>query len=59
MNILPLILQIIALVCLFFAAFNLFTAPPNKPVWGWLGLFLWLLSLMVSGIVLHATTGVH
>jgi hypothetical protein len=56
MNIFPLLLQIGALVCLFFAAFNLFTAPPNKPVWGWLGMFLWLLSLMVSGIVLHATT---
>jgi hypothetical protein len=59
MNILPLILQVIALVCLFFAAFNLFTAPPNKPVWGWGGMFLWLLSLMVSGIVLHATAGTH
>jgi hypothetical protein len=28
------------------------------PQWGWLGMFLWLLSLMVSGIVLHATAGV-
>jgi hypothetical protein len=54
MNILPLLLQIVALVCLLFAAFNLFTAPPNKPVWGWLGMFLWLLSLMVSEVVLHA-----
>lgn len=54
MDILPLIIQIIALVCLFFAAFNLFQAPPNRPVWGWLGMFLWLLSQMVSGIVLHA-----
>jgi hypothetical protein len=59
MNILPLILQIIALVCLFFQAFSLFQGPPTKPQWGWLGMFLWLLSLMVSGIVLHATTGVH
>lgn len=57
MNILPLLLQLIALVCLLFAAFNLFTRP--NPSWGWLGMFLWLLSLMVSGIVLHATTGVH
>lgn len=59
MNILPLLLQLIALVCLFFAAFNLFGGPPARPAWGWLGMFLWLLSLMVSGIVLHATTGVH
>ena len=59
MNIVPLILQIIALVCLAFAAFNLFQSPPNKPVWGWLGMFLWLLSLMVSGIQLHATYGAH
>ena len=57
MNILPLLLQLIALVCLLFAAFNLFGRP--NPSWGWLGLFLWLLSLMVSGIVLHATSGVH
>lgn len=54
MNIITLVIQLRALMCLFFAAFNLFTAPPNKPVWGWLGLFLWLLSLMVSGIELHA-----
>jgi len=59
MNILPLLLQIIALVCLGFAAFNLFGGPPSRPVWGWLGLFLWLLSLMISGIALHATSGVH
>lgn len=59
MNIVPLILQIIALVCLLFAAFNLFGGPPARPSWGWLGMFLWLLSLMVSGIVLHATSGVH
>jgi len=54
MNVVPLILQIFALICLVFAAFNLFQAPPNKPVWGWLGMALWLLSLMVSGIQLHA-----
>ena len=59
MNILPLLLQVLALICLAFAAFNLFTAPAKKPSWGWLGLFLWLLSLMVSGIALHATSGVH
>lgn len=58
MNIVPLLLQIVALVCLAFAAFNLFGAP-SRPSWGWLGMFLWLLSLMVSGIALHATSGVH
>jgi len=53
MNILPLILQIVAVICLAFAAFNLFTGPAPKPSWGWLGMFLWLLSLMVSDIALH------
>jgi len=57
MTIITLVIQIAALICLLFAAFNLFQAPPNKPNWGWLGMFLWLLSLMVSGIQLHATTG--
>ncbi|HLA60957.1 MAG TPA: hypothetical protein VK626_01805 [Nitrospiraceae bacterium] len=56
MNIVPLLLQIGALFCLFCAAFNLFTAPPNKPAWGWLGMFLWLLSLMLTA-QLHATSG--
>ncbi len=59
MNIVPLIIQIFALVFLFFAAFNLFGGPPQRPVWGWLGMALWLLSLMVSGINLHATYGAH
>lgn len=59
MDIFPLIIQIIALVCLCFAAFRLFENPPNKPVWGWLGMALWLFSLMVSRIVIHATSGVH
>jgi hypothetical protein len=56
MSILPLIIQIVALLCLIFAAFNLFQGPPNKPNWGWLGMALWLLSLMVSGVVLHAAS---
>jgi hypothetical protein len=57
MTIVPLILQIAALICLFFATFRLFQGPPNRPEWGWAGLFLWLLSLMISGgIALHATT---
>lgn len=59
MNIIPLILQIFALICLAFAAFNLFQSPPNKPNWGWLGMFLFVLSLMVSGITLHEVTGIH
>jgi len=54
MTVIPLILQIGALICLIFAAFSLFQGPPNRPQWGWLGLALWLLSLMVSGIQLHA-----
>jgi hypothetical protein len=53
MTLLPLLLQIIALICLLFASFNLFPPATGKPVWGWLGMFLWLLSLMVGGIVLH------
>lgn len=56
MTIVPLIMQIAALVCLFFEAFRLFQGSPNRPVWGWLGLFLWLASLMVS-VQLHPTSG--
>lgn len=51
MTIIPFLLQIAALVCLIFATFNLF--PTNKVVWGWAGMFLWLLSLMVSMVQLH------
>ena len=60
MNII-LIIQIIALVCLLFAAFNLFPPPKGRPIWGWLGMFLWLLSLMIGTIQiqLHTTSGVH
>lgn len=53
MNIVPFILQLCALLCLAFAAFNLFTGPAPKPAWGWLGMLLWLASLMVSNVVLH------
>jgi hypothetical protein len=59
MNIFPLLLQIMALVCLLFAFTGWFAGPAPRPVWFPLGMFLWLLSLMVSGIVLHATTGAH
>ena len=37
-----------ALVCLLFAACGLF---PGKLNWPWLGMFLWLASLMVSASV--------
>lgn len=50
-----LVLQLAALACLLFAALRWLQGPPNRPDWGWLGMFLWLLSLMVSGITLHAT----
>ena len=59
MNIGPLIIQIVALVCFFLDAFHLWQGPPNKPSWTSLGLFLWLVSLMISGITLHPTSGVH
>lgn len=49
MNIFPLLLQIVALLCLICAAFNI----PSKVSLGWAGMALWLLSLMVSGVVLH------
>lgn len=55
MNVVPFILQLIALACLFFEAFRLFQGPPNRPVWGWLGMFLWLVSLMLGDVRLHAT----
>lgn len=51
MAIVSFILQIVALVCLLLAALNVRSPPPIA--WGWLGLFLWLLSLMTSGVVLH------
>lgn len=53
MNILPLIIQIIALICLGFAAFG---KPAGWVQYCWAGMLLWLLSLMVSGVVLHQAT---
>lgn len=53
MNTISFVLQCVALVCLAFEAFRLFAGPPNRPVWGWCGMFLWLLSLMIGGIALH------
>lgn len=48
-----LVLQIIALVCFLIAWLGV-ALPASKPLgWGWFGLFLWLLSLMLGGIYLH------
>jgi hypothetical protein len=55
-NIVPFILQLIALGC-FFCAFVGWFAPRQVQLIA-LGLFLWLLSLMVSPFFLHATQGV-
>lgn len=51
MAILPFLLQIVALVCLLLATFSFPT--PGRYAWFPAGMFFWLLSLMVSGIVLH------
>lgn len=48
MTIIPFILQVAALVCLLLAVLGRGEVP-----WGWLGMFLWLLSLMVTTIGLH------
>jgi hypothetical protein len=52
MYILPFILQVIALICLLLATLS-FPAPGGRFGWFPGGMFFWLLSLMVSGIVLH------
>lgn len=44
---LHLILQVVALVCLFLAAFSV-PFPPRMAV-GWLGMALWLLSELIAG----------
>jgi hypothetical protein len=48
-----LVIQAIALICLFFAALNLF--PTTKVSWFPLGMFLWLLSLMIGSFSIHTT----
>jgi hypothetical protein len=53
MNVGVLIIQVFALIFLILASFNLFP-PPNRPIWGWLGMALWLFSLMVGDFTLHA-----
>lgn len=46
-------LQIAALFCFILAALG-FSGPVSRPIgWGWVGLFLWLLSLMLGGVNLH------
>lgn len=50
MHNLTLILQLLALVSLLGAAFGVL---PWRVSWGWLGLALWLLSLMLGGVALH------
>lgn len=60
MSIVPLLLQITALVCFLIAFFNGQVPKTAPKSWGWMGLFLWLLSLMLGGaVVLHATSGTH
>lgn len=48
---LSLLLQIVALVCLLLAACNV--PITSRLSIGWLGMFFWLLSAMVGGIVLR------
>jgi hypothetical protein len=46
-----LVLQVVALVLLLLAALNI---PQNPRIsWGWLGMFFWLLSLMLAAVSLH------
>lgn len=50
MQLLSFTFQVAALALLTVAALGLF---PSRVAWGWAGMFLWLLSLMTSGIALH------
>jgi hypothetical protein len=51
-NVVPLVIQIAALIYLCAKAFGWF--PSVKVHYGWLGMALWLFSMMVGGwIVLH------
>ena len=50
MQILPFILQLLALASFFVAAIG---ALPGRIQWGWLGMFLALSSMMVNVITLH------
>jgi hypothetical protein len=51
------ILQVLALVFMVFAAFNLF--PNSKVSWGWFALALWFLSFMIAGFGLHPAEAIH
>ena len=50
-------LQILALVFMTIAAFNLF--PNSKVSWGWFALALWILSFMIGGFALHPAESIH
>lgn len=43
-----LFLQVLALVCLALAAFNVPVLP--RIAWGWLGMFLWMLTVVFGGL---------
>ena len=47
-----LLLQIIGLILLGMAGFNVYA--PARVTWGWLGMFFWLLSLVLGGVAFHA-----
>ena len=51
------LLQILALVFMVFAAFNLF--PNSRVAWGWLSLAVWFLSFMIVGFGLHPAEAIH
>ena len=53
MNVIPLILQLIALVMFCFRAFHLFEGP-GKPHWGWFGAAVLTVSMMIGEVHLHS-----
>jgi hypothetical protein len=55
MHDIALVLQIVALILLVLAGLSVPARPPFQ--YGWLGLFFWLLSLMLGGLVLHQIPG--
>jgi hypothetical protein len=56
MNLIPLIFQLAAAFCFACAAFSWFVRP-RAPQWGWLGMLLAIISLMISGIEIHSIAG--
>ena len=55
MEIFPFILQLLGVLFLIFATFNLF--PTAKVSWGWAGMACWLASLMITVLTLHPIMG--